>query len=78
MFHIYYYASATRNISQTQPLKNITPENIILKEWFLRKEGGIWEYKDQILTCFTQLTTSENFKESQRLQSREGWLSKSP
>lgn len=46
MFHIYYYASATRNISQTQPLKNITPENIMLKEWFLRKEGGIWEYKD--------------------------------
>lgn len=46
----------------------------MLKESLLRKESRIWEYKDQILTCFIQPATSENLKESNRLPLGEGRL----
>lgn len=46
----------------------------MLKESLLRKKGGNWEYKEQILTCFIQPAASENIKESHRLQLRENGL----
>lgn len=65
-----YETQATKKVSPSQPLKNIKPKNTMLTESLLRKERGIWECKDQALTCLIPPVTSHRLplREARLLQ----------